>query len=305
MLEPEEGKEFKWIIDPNFSKYTLGTQLILNTLVDQEYRFKDPQDYFVQVKRMEALKDEAEAENLINTFGTDLVDELELHIEWQEVMFPEDSKDDYEDDEFYESADLDKVIKAKKLIKQQASAMNKLPQDDPKRKAFIDNVKQINQKYKELLAKQDKKISDTGRNQELDEGRGDMDTIKGIIKDRANESGFSEREEAAEVIGGIADEYMISLESLKDYIDEGESDLHENKLNEATDLYDRNGIQITRFAGGRGRGLMLQINIGGKHIVVPADEFNNFIRALASIKDDVRDMKLQQPRDRYEQSETK
>ena len=77
------------------------------------------------------------------------------------------------------------------------------------------------------------------------------------------------------------------------------------KLKESTDLYDRNGIQITRFAGGRGRGLMLQINIGGKHIVVPADEFNNFIRALASIKDDVRDMKLQQPRDRYEQSETK
>ena len=50
---------------------------------------------------------------------------------------------------------------------------------------------------------------------------------------------------------------------------------------------------------------MLQINIGGKYIVVSADEFNNFIRALASIKDDVRDMKLQQPRDRYEQSEIK
>ena len=69
-------------------------------------------------------------------------------------------------------------------------------------------------------------------------------------------------------------------------------------------MYDRNGIQITRFSGGN-RGLMLQINIGGKYIVVPADDFNNFIRALASIKDDVRDMKLQQPRDRYEQSETK
>ena len=75
-------------------------------------------------------------------------------------------------------------------------------------------------------------------------------------------------------------------------------------LKEATDLYDRNGIQITRFSGGD-RGLMLQINIGGKYIVVPADDFNDFIRALASIKDDVRDMKLQQPRDRYEQSETK
>ena len=243
-----------------------------------------------------------------------------------------------------ENSELDKITKAKRLIKQQAPAMNKLPQDDPKRKAFIDKVKQINKKYKELLDKEDNKVSGIGKDQELDEGRGDMDMIKDIIKDRANESGFTEREEAAEVIGGIADEYMISLESLKDYIDEGESDLYEVKvgdtltkdgkkgkvtkisdtqatvdfgngdvygiahsrikgqeiLKEGTDLYNRNGIQITRFSGGK-KGLMLQINIGGKYIVVPADEFNNFIRALASIKDDVRDMKLQQPRDRYEE----
>ncbi len=210
-----------------------------------------------------------------------------------------DNIDGLQLEQIKENSELDKITKAKRLIKQQAPAMNKLPQDDPKRKAFIDRVKQINQKHKELLDKEDDKISGIGKDQELDEGRGDMDMIKGIIKDRANESGFSEREEAAEVIGGIADEYMISLESLKDYIDEGESDLFENKLEEATDLYDRNGIQITRFSGGD-RGLMLQINIGGKYIVVPADEFNNFIRALASIKDDVRDMKLQQPRDRYE-----
>jgi hypothetical protein len=145
-------------------------------------------------------------------------------------MFPEDIEDDDDDDELYESAELDKITKAKRLIKQQAPAMNKLPQDDPKRKAFIDRVKQINQKHKELLDKEDDKISGIGKDQELDEGRGDMDMIKGIIEDRANESGFSEREEAAEVIGGIADEYMISLESLKDYIDEGESDLYEVKV---------------------------------------------------------------------------
>tara|TARA_B100000085_G_scaffold278593_1_gene300625 strand:- start:328 stop:2307 length:1980 start_codon:yes stop_codon:yes gene_type:complete len=53
----------------------------------------------------------------------------------------------------------------------------------------------------------------------LKEGRGDMDIIKGIIKDRAAESGFEEREEAAEVIAGIADEYMLSLKVIQAYMD--------------------------------------------------------------------------------------
>jgi len=74
-----------------------------------------------------------------------------------------------DDEDVYENAELDKVTKAKRLIKQQAPAMNKLSQDDPKRKAFIDKVKQINKKYKQLLAKQDDKVSGTGKDQELDE----------------------------------------------------------------------------------------------------------------------------------------
>ena len=53
----------------------------------------------------------------------------------------------------------------------------------------------------------------------LKEGRGDMDIIKGIIEDRAAESGFEEREEAAEVIAGIADEYMLSLKVIQAYMD--------------------------------------------------------------------------------------
>ena len=53
----------------------------------------------------------------------------------------------------------------------------------------------------------------------LKEGRGDMQIIKGIIEDRAAESGFEEREEAAEVIAGIADEYMLSLKVIQAYMD--------------------------------------------------------------------------------------
>ena len=52
------------------------------------------------------------------------------------------------------------------------------------------------------------------------EGRGDMDIIKGIIRDRANESGFEEREEAAEVIAGIAEEYKLNLKMIQNYMDD-------------------------------------------------------------------------------------
>ena len=60
---------------------------------------------------------------------------------------------------------------------------------------------------------------DKSRIRGLKEGRGDMDIIKGIIEDRAAESGFEEREEAAEVIAGIADEYMLSLKVIQAYLD--------------------------------------------------------------------------------------
>jgi len=194
-----------------------------------------------------------------------------------------------------ENSEIDKIIKAKRLIKQQAPAMNKLPQDDPKRKAFIQKVKLINQKHKELLDKEDDKVSGIGKDQELSEGRGDFDDVLKAIENMSNNDDISERDAAAEIVLALADKFQLPVDkNLEDYMEES--------VNEATDLYDRNGIQITRFSGGD-RGLMLQINIGGKYIVVPADDFNNFIRALASIKDDVRDMKLQQPRDRYESNE--
>ena len=76
----------------------------------------------------------------------------------------------------------------------------------------------------------------------------------------------------------------------------------EEGVNEATDLYDRNGIQITRFSGGE-RGLMVQINYGGKYIHVPADEFATLARAMQSVIGDIRDMTLQMPRKNYPKNE--
>ena len=68
-----------------------------------------------------------------------------------------------------------------------------------------------------------------------------------------------------------------------------------NSLEEATDLYDRNGIQITRFSGGS-RGLMVQINYGGKYIHVPVGEYPFLVRAMQSVQDDLKDLSRQMPR---------
>ena len=80
----------------------------------------------------------------------------------------------------------------------------------------------------------DKDVADTGRGQELSEGRGDMDDIKRIISDRASDSGFEEREEAAEIIAAIAEEYMLSLKVIQAYMDSdgpvNPHDVHEADL---------------------------------------------------------------------------
>ena len=69
----------------------------------------------------------------------------------------------------------------------------------------------------------------------------------------------------------------------------------EHALSEGTELYDRNGIHIKRFAGGP-RGLMVQITYGGEYIQIPADEFPILARAMQSVIGDLRDMNLQFPR---------
>ena len=68
-------------------------------------------------------------------------------------------------------ADIDKV-------KQLAPSMNKLPQDDPKRKGFIAKVKKLNQEKKDYEAKMHSKIKKTGADQEV----ADVDENKEAIK---------------------------------------------------------------------------------------------------------------------------
>ena len=85
----------------------------------------------------------------------------------------------------------------------------------------------------------------------------------------------------------------------KDHLDwsKGHNQARASKasLEEGTELYDRNGIHIKRFAGGQ-RGVMVQITIGDKYIVVPANEYPFLVRAMQSVQDDLKDMSRQYPR---------
>ena len=53
----------------------------------------------------------------------------------------------------------------------------------------------------------------------INESRGDLDMIIQIIDDRATESGFEAREEAAEVIEAIAEHYKLNLKLIQNYMD--------------------------------------------------------------------------------------
>ena len=74
-----------------------------------------------------------------------------------------------------------------------------------------------------------------------------------------------------------------------------EKEMAKEDLNEGTDLYDRNGIQITRYSGGE-RGLMTQISYGGKYIQIPVTEYSDLVRAMQSVQGDLKDMTRQLPK---------
>ena len=79
-------------------------------------------------------------------------------------------------------------------------------------------------------------IRDLFKEGALNEGRGDLDMIIRIIDDRADESGFEPREEAAEVIAAIADHYKLNLKMIQNYLD---SDDPVNPVAEGEDINEK------------------------------------------------------------------
>ena len=154
-----------------------------------------------------------------NMWNDDTVFGVDQDGEEHEVRY--DQIDGLQLEDIKENSEMDKIIQGRKFIKDLAPSMNKLPQDDPKRIKFIKKVKQINAKYKELLAKQDDKIAGTGRDQELDEGRGDFDDVLKAVQNMSNNDDISERDAAAEIVLALADKFQLPVDkNLEDYMQE-------------------------------------------------------------------------------------
>ena len=68
-----------------------------------------------------------------------------------------------------EGRDLTDIKKDLELVKKIAGKINKLPHDDPKRKAFIEKVRKLNQEKKDYEADMHRKVAGKGRDQELNE----------------------------------------------------------------------------------------------------------------------------------------
>jgi len=94
----------------------------------------------------------------INTKGKE-VSESPMTMAYTKIVKPKPKANEARDLSDIQ-ADIDKV---KKL----APSMNKLPQDDPKRKGFIAKVKKLNQEKKDYEAKMHSKIKKTGADQEV------------------------------------------------------------------------------------------------------------------------------------------
>jgi len=89
-------------------------------------------------------------------------------------------------------------------------------------KSVVDQLKDLTAKKRKLEDMLDQDVSNIGKDQELTEGRGDMEDIHAIIRQRAIDSGETTPIEAAEIIMALADEYGIELDTIKqDYFEEG------------------------------------------------------------------------------------
>ena len=83
------------ILDTDFDSYNLGTQLMLEILCEQGCEFESFEQYKNVVKDLEKCRDQDDVEKVMYNIGTDYIDELEVHIDWMDLMFPRPQKSPY------------------------------------------------------------------------------------------------------------------------------------------------------------------------------------------------------------------
>jgi len=161
--------------------------------------------------------EEFEREYLSTQYGSSLADDYpgtkkysiqSLFNSFKELR----KKKNYDFEEFFELVDNGKIKRhsASKLLKIKVEEAELSKGEKKKLKDMSKSLKKSSKGHAGQAKYIDKLVK---------EGRGDMDMIKDIIRDRANESGFEEKEEAAEVIAGIAEEYKLNLKMIQNYMD--------------------------------------------------------------------------------------
>ena len=85
----KEAEDFK------FSSYNKGTQLMLEIFKEQGGEFESFEEYKDVVDELEACRDQDDVEEVMYNLGTDYIDELEVHRDWMDLMFPRVTKSPY------------------------------------------------------------------------------------------------------------------------------------------------------------------------------------------------------------------
>jgi hypothetical protein len=88
----EDGSE---VVDTKFGNYNKGTQLMLEILVEQDNEFESEEEYEQIVESLEDCRDQDDVEEVMYEIGTDYIDEMEVHIDWMDLMFPRPEKSPY------------------------------------------------------------------------------------------------------------------------------------------------------------------------------------------------------------------
>lgn len=78
--------------DPNYSSYNLGTQEVLSVIDDMDGEFESFEHYKNLVSDLEKCRTGDQVNNIMEHFGTDYVDELEIGNVWMDIMFPRPEK---------------------------------------------------------------------------------------------------------------------------------------------------------------------------------------------------------------------
>ena len=198
------------------------------------------------------------------------------------------------------SADMDEAVDINDPVLMRARVA-KMRANDMKKLDALKKSDKRNAPVRAIIAKLKAKRAEVEREMENDPG---IEPEGGPVADKygdmLNKIDNAIEKAASKLVREEDDDYETDYVKRRkeddDYYED--PDYYKEGVSEGTDLYDRNGIQITRFSGGE-RGLMVQINYGGKYIHVPADEFPILARAMQSVQGDLKDLTLQMPRKNY------